>query len=256
LDIPDVTLIIQVGAPDSTETYIHRLGRTARSGKTGRGLLIVAPFEDYFLQDLAAKNVSLTAISPTEALPNGDLEACRTAVTQQLSIVPDKLKASAYRALLGSNQRVLKRLKWSWRELASEGMGYIVESLHWDVARQHGLPPLTTRAVGFMGIGPAVRQLVSEGLLAQPVSKIDGDAPSRGAPGRGGGGGGASSRGGRGGGGRGRGAAGAGAGGRGGARVNPETHIVVTAAATAGATGQHKKPKPRRPRATRGVGAS
>lgn len=76
---------------------IHRLGRTARSGKTGRGLLIVAPFEDYFLQDLAAKNVSLTAISATQALPNGDLEACRAAVSQQLRDVPDKLKATAYR---------------------------------------------------------------------------------------------------------------------------------------------------------------
>lgn len=76
---------------------IHRLGRTARSGKTGRGLLIVAPFENYFLQDLAAKNVSLTAISTIQALPNGDLEACRAAVSQQLPDVPDKLKASAYR---------------------------------------------------------------------------------------------------------------------------------------------------------------
>ncbi|KAG8848741.1 hypothetical protein FRB96_001020 [Tulasnella sp. 330] len=242
LDIPDVTLIVQVGAPDSTETYIHRLGRTARSGKTGRGLLIVAPFEDYFLEDLAAKNVSLTAISATEALPNGDLEACRTAVTQQLFNVPDKLKATAYRALLGSNQRLLKRLRWSWRELAAEVKGYITESLQWDIVG-HGLPPLTTRAVGFMGLGSAVRSLVSEGLLSQPVSRIDENGPSRVGPLRGG----APSRGGRGGG---------GGAGRGGARAGTQGQLVVVAAANTGGSGQHWKPKARRSTATRGVGTS
>ncbi|KAG8997055.1 hypothetical protein FRB93_000548 [Tulasnella sp. JGI-2019a] len=258
LDIPDVTLIVQVGAPDSTETYIHRLGRTARSGKTGRGLLIVAPFEDYFLKDLAAKNVELTAITPTEALPDEDLEACRTTVSQQLYDVPDKLKASAYRALLGSNQRLIKRLKWSWRELATEGMGYLVESLQWDI-EQHGLPPLTKRAVGFMGIGPIVRQLVGEGLLAQPVPKINEDAPSRGAPrgGRGRGGG-APSRGGGGESTRGRGANGGGGGGgsRGGSMVNVQAQVAVVAATNAGATRQHRKPRPRRSTATRGVGTT
>lgn len=44
LDYPDITDVIQVGFTDR-ENYIHRVGRTARAGKQGRGLLIVAENE-------------------------------------------------------------------------------------------------------------------------------------------------------------------------------------------------------------------
>ena len=37
VDYPDVTLVLQLGSPSSTEQYIHRLGRTGRAGKRGRG---------------------------------------------------------------------------------------------------------------------------------------------------------------------------------------------------------------------------
>jgi len=51
MDFPDVTAVIQVGSPASRYTYIHRLGRTARAGKTGGiGHLLLAPFERPFLE--------------------------------------------------------------------------------------------------------------------------------------------------------------------------------------------------------------
>ncbi|KAJ6078545.1 hypothetical protein N7467_008298 [Penicillium canescens] len=46
MDFPDVTHVIQVGVPRDTETYIHRLGRTARAGKEGEGWLLVHKGED------------------------------------------------------------------------------------------------------------------------------------------------------------------------------------------------------------------
>jgi ATP-dependent RNA helicase MSS116 len=49
VDYPDVTLVLQMGVPSSREQYIHRLGRTARAGKTGHGVLLLAPFEDGFV---------------------------------------------------------------------------------------------------------------------------------------------------------------------------------------------------------------
>ena len=44
LDYPDVTFVLQVGLT-TKEQYIHRLGRTARAGKGGKGLLLLADFE-------------------------------------------------------------------------------------------------------------------------------------------------------------------------------------------------------------------
>lgn len=43
---------IQVGIPSDREQYIHRLGRTGREGKEGQGILLIAPWEEYFLDEL------------------------------------------------------------------------------------------------------------------------------------------------------------------------------------------------------------
>jgi superfamily II DNA/RNA helicase len=45
LDYPNVNLVIQYGLPSSRDLYLHRLGRTARCGNQGRGLLVALPFE-------------------------------------------------------------------------------------------------------------------------------------------------------------------------------------------------------------------
>jgi hypothetical protein len=42
MDYPDVTFVLQVGMTERDQ-YIHRLGRTARAGKSGTGLLLLAP---------------------------------------------------------------------------------------------------------------------------------------------------------------------------------------------------------------------
>lgn len=41
-----------MGIPLSRNQYIHRLGRTGREGKEGEGMLIIAPWEEYFLGEL------------------------------------------------------------------------------------------------------------------------------------------------------------------------------------------------------------
>ena len=51
VDYPDVTHVVQVGTAMSRETYIHRLGRTGRAGKSGQGLIILLPYEVPFLQE-------------------------------------------------------------------------------------------------------------------------------------------------------------------------------------------------------------
>lgn len=47
----------------SLDIDIHRLGRTARAGMTGNGLLILAPYERFFLQLKAMRELSVESWS-------------------------------------------------------------------------------------------------------------------------------------------------------------------------------------------------
>ncbi|KAK4698778.1 hypothetical protein P7C70_g7489, partial [Phenoliferia sp. Uapishka_3] len=50
VDYPGVSRVIQVGVPGSRDLYIHRVGRTGRAGKPGRGDLVVQDFERDFVK--------------------------------------------------------------------------------------------------------------------------------------------------------------------------------------------------------------
>ncbi|KAI9458924.1 DEAD-domain-containing protein [Lactarius psammicola] len=50
IDYPDVTRVIQVGSPASSEQYVHRVGRTGRAGKSGRADLLLLPHEQNFVR--------------------------------------------------------------------------------------------------------------------------------------------------------------------------------------------------------------
>jgi ATP-dependent RNA helicase DeaD len=43
LDIEHVTHVINYDVPDSSEVYVHRIGRTGRVGRTGRAITLVTP---------------------------------------------------------------------------------------------------------------------------------------------------------------------------------------------------------------------
>lgn len=46
LDFPSVDWVVQVDAPEDADTYIHRVGRTARYESSGSGLLLLIPSEE------------------------------------------------------------------------------------------------------------------------------------------------------------------------------------------------------------------
>ncbi|KAG7539066.1 Helicase superfamily 1/2 ATP-binding domain [Arabidopsis suecica] len=115
VDYPDVTLVLQVGLPKDREQYIHRLGRTGRKGKEGEGLLLLAPWEEYFLSSL--KDLPITK-SP---LPSIDPETIKK-VQKALCHVEMRNKEAAYQAWLGyyNSQKMIGRDKDRLVELANE----------------------------------------------------------------------------------------------------------------------------------------
>ncbi|KAE7999372.1 hypothetical protein FH972_003811 [Carpinus fangiana] len=115
VDYPDVTLVIQVGLPADREQYIHRLGRTGRKGKEGQGILLLAPWEEFFLS--TTKDLPITEAPPPSVDPD-----TKKKVERALSQVEMKNKEAAYQAWLGyynSNKKV-GRDKHKLVELANE----------------------------------------------------------------------------------------------------------------------------------------
>jgi len=65
MDYPNVTLVVQFGAPPTRDLYIHRVGRTARADKVGRAVLLLGELERAFLR--AVEDLPLAPMEEEEA---------------------------------------------------------------------------------------------------------------------------------------------------------------------------------------------
>ncbi|PRP83597.1 ATP-dependent RNA helicase [Planoprotostelium fungivorum] len=59
LDIPDVDWIVQYDPPQNPDTFIHRVGRTARIGNRGSALLYLSPAQDAYVEFMKVKKVPM-----------------------------------------------------------------------------------------------------------------------------------------------------------------------------------------------------
>ncbi|VVB77133.1 putative ATP-dependent RNA helicase [uncultured archaeon] len=63
LDIADVTDVINFGAPEEANVYIHRVGRSARMGKEGRAMTIADPEQKREIRDIEdSANINMSKI--------------------------------------------------------------------------------------------------------------------------------------------------------------------------------------------------
>jgi len=82
LDIPDVSHVINFDLPDAPDSYIHRIGRTARMGKSGEALSLVMP-ED----GLSLRGIERTLGVRLERAKIGGFESPDLAANQHETIV-------------------------------------------------------------------------------------------------------------------------------------------------------------------------
>ncbi|KAI9888308.1 MAG: ATP-dependent RNA helicase dbp4 [Vezdaea aestivalis] len=67
LDFPAVDWVLQLDCPEDADTYIHRVGRTARYQKDGRAVLFLLPSEEpVMLTRLAQKKIPIESITVRE----------------------------------------------------------------------------------------------------------------------------------------------------------------------------------------------
>lgn len=82
---------------------IHRLGRTARAGNEGRGLLILAPWEQRFLLDKEIKDLPLAQIEGDTSQWASNLLDWKEKVDASMENIDEKTRSGAYQVsfLLG-----------------------------------------------------------------------------------------------------------------------------------------------------------
>ena len=69
VDIEDVQWIVQFDAPLDAAVFVHRIGRTARMGREGESLLLLAPNEDAYIPYLHRMHVPITPFVNSSLLP-------------------------------------------------------------------------------------------------------------------------------------------------------------------------------------------
>ena len=102
-----------MGLPSEKAQYVHRVGRTARAGKTGQGLILLADFERFFLRQL-----SDLPLAPAPELPG--MAAARAAVAAGLRRVDPESKAAAYRTWLGFYKTHVRACGWDLPQLVQQ----------------------------------------------------------------------------------------------------------------------------------------
>lgn len=107
MDFPDVSLVVQIGLPSTSDAYTHRVGRTARAGKSGRAVIVLTEAESFFLKVNPQFHIEP---HPETRRILDDSDAAETAFHVMASI-DESSKQKAYSAYLGFMNVFKKQLK-------------------------------------------------------------------------------------------------------------------------------------------------
>ncbi|EGE04419.1 ATP-dependent RNA helicase mss116 [Trichophyton equinum CBS 127.97] len=117
MDFPNVSHVIQMGVPNDTDTYIHRLGRTARADKTGEGWILFPDIEfDAFgeklrslpiKEDTSIESASVDLTNPAQF--SESIASVYDTLSKQFSRIFDDDKLKAYRAMNNQMSKYDKR---------------------------------------------------------------------------------------------------------------------------------------------------
>lgn len=103
LDIPDVHWVVQLDPPQNPATFVHRCGRTARAGRAGAALCLLAPHEDSYVHLVACRQVPMTEQAPLSHCAEGAIAADETP-----EVLADAVCAAA-RKLAESDRAVMEK---------------------------------------------------------------------------------------------------------------------------------------------------
>ncbi len=88
LDVDRITHVVNYDIPYDTESYIHRIGRTGRAGRTGDGILFVSPREKRLLSNIeqaTKQKVEEMQLPSTEFINNARVNRFKQRITDTLA---------------------------------------------------------------------------------------------------------------------------------------------------------------------------
>jgi ATP-dependent RNA helicase DeaD len=182
LDIARISRVINYDIPNDPEAYVHRLGRTARAGRAGKGILLVTPREERMRREI--ERYTGQRLTPAKVPTRADVAARRLALFKEhllktlqeedlevyLSLVEElaeesnrdmaEIAAAAARLARGATPLVLPlEPEREWTPPAEPGMA----RLFLDAGRRSGVRP-----------GDIVRVIASEGgVPGQLIGAVD-----------------------------------------------------------------------------------
>ena len=88
LDVENLSHVINYDLPDNSETYIHRIGRTGRAGKTGTAISLVQPLDQRMLRQIERRlrqRLEICKIPSRTQVEARRLEKLQTQVKESLA---------------------------------------------------------------------------------------------------------------------------------------------------------------------------
>ena len=88
LDIDRISHVINYDVPYDTESYVHRIGRTGRAGKTGEAILFVSPRERRMLRSIeraTRQKIEMMQLPSTEEINNKRIADFKQRITDTLA---------------------------------------------------------------------------------------------------------------------------------------------------------------------------
>ena len=89
LDVDRITHVVNYDIPYDTESYIHRIGRTGRAGRTGDAILFIAPRERKLLGNIekaTKQKVEEMGMPSTEVINNKRISRFKQNITDTLAV--------------------------------------------------------------------------------------------------------------------------------------------------------------------------
>jgi len=109
LDIPDIQFVVNYTIPNEIERYIHRVGRTARAGKSGVSISLYHNPEEKHIMKKVTKNTK--GIIEKMTIPSNLMEKASEQISQYIGTIVEEMKREEEERIKRAEENAERRMK-------------------------------------------------------------------------------------------------------------------------------------------------